>query len=218
MKPLCLLISEDAQSIKNAEAGPSTEGLKSFYRDLERSHNLKRQMHNNFVGDKHLPDEDSEATRVKASESGSPETSSFLEDDFCSTIEPLPAPIWKGSFQIYGEHSCTVMMAHLSNEACIEASEVASSLPEFLRLEMVSKINIWPMKFKKMGPTLLNIAVYFFPQNQSDDCLSSRQGNFDHTLPSNLSTWYSILPSYPSLLTLPLGYAEEPASALIRPK
>ncbi|XP_021760979.1 uncharacterized protein LOC110725820 [Chenopodium quinoa] len=175
-EPLHTSLIEEAQSVRNAEAGPSTNEIQLFCRDLETSHDPKRQTHKYVVGDLHFPDEDFEATSARAAKSGSPETSCILEDDFCSNIEPLPDPFWKGSFKIYGEKSCTVheMMAHLSNEACKEASEVTSSLPVLLRLEMVSKFNIWPVKFKETLPTAYNIAVYFFPDHRTErmyDCL-----------------------------------------------
>jgi len=70
----------------------------------------------------------------------------------------------RGSFRILGQYSYTIL-AHMSNEACEEASAVASSLPVLLHLVIVPKKNIWPMKFNKTGPTVDNIAVYFFPDN-----------------------------------------------------
>ncbi|KNA16288.1 hypothetical protein SOVF_090090 [Spinacia oleracea] len=172
-KIICPLISE---RLRNGDAGPSIHVLESSCRGMETTQTSNSPKTTNVIGDLHLPNEDSEVTRVKESKSDSPETSSSIEDDFCSTIEPLPTPVWTGSFQIYGKNSCTVpvMMAHVSNEACIEASEVASSLPVILSLEMVSKVNIWPMKFKKMMPTVHNIAVYFFPDHRAErvyDCL-----------------------------------------------
>ncbi|XP_019104818.2 uncharacterized protein LOC104895438 isoform X2 [Beta vulgaris subsp. vulgaris] len=153
-KPHCSSMSVEAQTVRDSGTGPSTNES-SFNQDLEKNHNL------------HLPCEYSEATRIEASNSGSPETSSILEDDFYNTVEPLPNPIWMGNFQLYGEYNYTVhgMVAHIANVASKEASEVASSLPMPLCVEVVPKISIWPIKFKEMEPTTDNIAVYFFPED-----------------------------------------------------
>jgi len=53
----------------------------------------------------------------------------------------------------------------MSNEASEEASAVARSLPMLLHLDCVPKKDIWPLKFNKTGPTVGNIALYFFPDN-----------------------------------------------------
>lgn len=91
--PICPLISEEAERVTNADASPSTNNLQSFYREFEKSHNLTKQ-ELNIIGDLHLPREDSEAPGAEVSKSGSPEASTILDDDFWSTIEPLPDPIW----------------------------------------------------------------------------------------------------------------------------
>ncbi|XP_074321624.1 PHD finger-containing protein 1-like [Silene latifolia] len=62
----------------------------------------------------------------------------------------------------------------MSNEACTEASEVISSLPTLLGLEIVPKINIWPSKFSNMVPTADNISVYFFPEDYSAERVYDR--------------------------------------------
>lgn len=91
--PICPLTSKEAQGLTNADASPSANELQPFYRDSERCHNLTEQ-EQNIGGGLHLPCEDFEATGAEVSRSGSPETTTTLDDDPWSDIEPLPDPIW----------------------------------------------------------------------------------------------------------------------------
>ncbi|XP_074265110.1 PHD finger-containing protein 6-like [Silene latifolia] len=100
--------------------------------------------------------------------------SSPSSEEIRDTIEPLPDYIWRGRFCVYGKYSCTIL-AHMSNEeACTEASEVISSLPTLLGLEIVPKINIWPLKLRNMVPTADTISVYFFPEDYSAERVYDR--------------------------------------------
>ncbi|GKU90616.1 hypothetical protein SLEP1_g4589 [Rubroshorea leprosula] len=84
--------------------------------------------------------------------------------------QPILDPIWRGSMIIQNRNwTLNGLTAHLSNLACSKVSDVTSSLPNLLTLEILPRLVVWPKRFGSMASQDGDIALYFFPENESDE-------------------------------------------------
>ncbi|KAG0572388.1 hypothetical protein KC19_VG091000 [Ceratodon purpureus] len=84
---------------------------------------------------------------------------------------PSAAIAWRGAFEVNDGQS-TIMfdeiLAHVSTKAVTKVHQVATSLPQQLRLEQVQRatdLETWPRQFNSRPPTDGSIALYFFASN-----------------------------------------------------
>ncbi|KAG0594350.1 hypothetical protein M758_UG069500 [Ceratodon purpureus] len=84
---------------------------------------------------------------------------------------PSAAIAWRGAFEVHDGQSTFVfdeILAHVSTKAVAKVHEVATSLPQQLRLEQVRRatdLDTWPRQFNIRPPTDGSIALYFFATN-----------------------------------------------------
>ncbi|KAF7834172.1 putative RING/FYVE/PHD zinc finger protein [Senna tora] len=85
-----------------------------------------------------------------------------------SQVEPVLNPAWRGLFRM---NNMTVLglVAHLSSIACSKVHFAVTGLPPQLDVEISSRFDIWPSSFQMSPPTETDIAVYIFPQYESDE-------------------------------------------------
>ncbi|XVF39116.1 hypothetical protein PTKIN_Ptkin01aG0009600 [Pterospermum kingtungense] len=81
---------------------------------------------------------------------------------------PIFEPTWWGCFRLYDENLTVGAIAHLSSLACLKVCETAERLPEFLRLDLLPRCDVWPKGFKISGPSEESIALYFFPNDERE--------------------------------------------------
>ncbi|XP_024378003.1 uncharacterized protein [Physcomitrium patens] len=96
-----------------------------------------------------------------------------LPSDSSSTPASIPAIpssaiAWRGAFEV-NDGQTTILFdevrAHVSTKAVAKVYEVASALPQQLRLEQVQRsldLETWPRQFIQRPPTDGSIALYFF--------------------------------------------------------
>ncbi|KAH6780269.1 hypothetical protein C2S52_011506 [Perilla frutescens var. hirtella] len=84
--------------------------------------------------------------------------------------EPVKAPIWRGSFNIWNKEDDILeeVMAHLSILACQKVYDEASQFNPVIHLEMLSRSHVWPKSFENSEPGADSIALYFFPSERSE--------------------------------------------------
>jgi hypothetical protein len=84
----------------------------------------------------------------------------------------------RGAFEVNDGQSTIVfdeILAHVSTKAVAKVHEVATSLPQQLRLEQVQRttdLETWPRQFTVRPPNDGSIALYFFATNGERYCPS----------------------------------------------
>jgi len=82
----------------------------------------------------------------------------------------------RGAFEVNDGQSTIVfdeILAHVSTKAVAKVHEVATALPQQLRLEQVQRsldLETWPRQFSIRPPTDGSIALYFFADNGERYC------------------------------------------------
>ncbi|XP_062159579.1 uncharacterized protein LOC133866932 isoform X2 [Alnus glutinosa] len=113
---------------------------------------------------------DVEAESVKTSHIAMRDPSNILEHKCHVRSQPIIDRIWRGSLSICNKRFGTVgLVAHLSNLACPKVFEEAKLIPGLLSAELLCRSGVWPKGFGERGPTDQSIALYFFPENESDE-------------------------------------------------
>ncbi|KAM3290303.1 putative protein isoform X2 [Capsicum chacoense] len=93
-----------------------------------------------------------------------------VESVNCLPAEPVIDPIWRGCFIFNRESEGSInILAHLSNKACEKALVAANRLPVQLDVKLMAKSDIWPKSFLRLPPTDCSIALYLFPELESDE-------------------------------------------------
>lgn len=72
----------------------------------------------------------------------------------------------RGRFTIPGLNLAINISAHASNKACFKVTEVASTMPKSLCMEMIPRVDTWPASFKSSPPTEHSIALFFFSKGR----------------------------------------------------
>lgn len=87
----------------------------------------------------------------------------------CYVAQPIVDPVWRGTLKFWNRSfgRICVLVAHMSSLACSKVYEEAKMLPELLSVELLRRCDVWPRGFKKLGPTDQSIALYFFPDGES---------------------------------------------------
>ncbi|KAE8646194.1 uncharacterized protein LOC101213907 isoform X2 [Cucumis sativus] len=87
----------------------------------------------------------------------------------CYVAQPIVDPVWRGTLKFWNRSSgkVCVLVAHMSSLACSKVYEEAKMLPVLLSAELFRRCDVWPRGFQKLGPTDQNIALYFFPDGES---------------------------------------------------
>ncbi|XP_051139498.1 uncharacterized protein LOC127257174 isoform X3 [Andrographis paniculata] len=93
--------------------------------------------------------------------------------DFSAPVQPVAVASWRGAFNIPNKNVDISVVAHVSNKACMKVLEVANIMPESLRLEMVSRLDVWPALFRSSPPTEHSMALFFFPDGRDGELLDS---------------------------------------------
>ncbi|KAI3867605.1 hypothetical protein MKW98_005982 [Papaver atlanticum] len=74
---------------------------------------------------------------------------------------------WKGSFEILDSvlmgGTYEGLQAHLSWKVRRKVYEVANAMPNVLQLKLYPRSDVWPEEFKRLSPTVDDIALYFLP-------------------------------------------------------
>ncbi|KAL0438209.1 UNVERIFIED_CONTAM: hypothetical protein Slati_2303900 [Sesamum latifolium] len=91
--------------------------------------------------------------------------------DFGISVQPVVVAAWRGRFNIPSHNLYINVAAHVSNKACMQVVEVASTMPESLCLEMFPRLDVWPTSFKSSPPTEQSIALFFFPEGRGQEIL-----------------------------------------------
>ncbi|KAG6626044.1 hypothetical protein CIPAW_15G019400 [Carya illinoinensis] len=116
---------------------------------------------------------DEEVESLKTSQIATNNLSDVLERHVPS--QPIVDPIWRGAVCICNNSFDPLsLVAHLSNLACSKVCEETKLIPELLYAELLLRSQVWPKGFEKWGPTGHSIALYFFPDNESDEIACER--------------------------------------------
>ncbi|KAI3859555.1 hypothetical protein MKX03_024009 [Papaver bracteatum] len=74
---------------------------------------------------------------------------------------------WKGSFEILDSvlmgGTYEGLQAHLSWKVRRKVYEAANAMPNVLQLKLYPRSNVWPEEFKRLSPTVDDVALYFLP-------------------------------------------------------
>ncbi|CAN4114144.1 unnamed protein product [Withania somnifera] len=93
-----------------------------------------------------------------------------VESANCLPAQPVIDPISRGCFIFNkGSESSINILAHLSNKACERVVVAANRLPVKLDVNILAKSDIWPSSFLRLPPTDSSIALYLFPELESDE-------------------------------------------------
>ncbi|XP_042036969.1 uncharacterized protein LOC121783005 isoform X1 [Salvia splendens] len=98
---------------------------------------------------------------------------SDMRSDSSVVVQPVAGAAWRGRFSIPCLNLDINVAAHVSNKACLKISEVASTMPKSLCLEMVPRIDTWPASFKGSPPTEHSIALFFFSKGRDEEVLDN---------------------------------------------
>ncbi|XP_016440122.1 PHD finger-containing protein 1 isoform X1 [Nicotiana tabacum] len=83
---------------------------------------------------------------------------------------PVIEPIWRGCFIFDRESETSInIIAHISDKACEKAAKAAKGLPMNLDVKVLAKSDVWPKSFLRSPPTDNSIALYLFPELESDE-------------------------------------------------
>ncbi|XP_047333085.1 uncharacterized protein LOC124936616 [Impatiens glandulifera] len=83
--------------------------------------------------------------------------------------QPIIDPIWRGKMVINNMKSIVSMAAHLSTRACPKAIEAAKTLAPTIDVETKPRHDVWPARFQESPPTVESIALFFFPESESEE-------------------------------------------------
>ncbi|XP_019233991.1 PREDICTED: uncharacterized protein LOC109214522 [Nicotiana attenuata] len=84
--------------------------------------------------------------------------------------QPVIEPIWRGCFLFNRESETSInIVAHISDKACEKAAKAAKGLPMNLDVKILAKSDVWPKSFLRSPPTDNSIALYLFPELESDE-------------------------------------------------
>ncbi|XP_038899416.1 uncharacterized protein LOC120086715 isoform X2 [Benincasa hispida] len=109
-------------------------------------------------------------------EGGASHSQVATSSDACNSMrhdyyvaQPIVDPVWRGTLNFWNQSisRVCVVVAHVSSLACSKVYEEAKMLPELLSVELLRRCDVWPRGFKKLGPTDQSIALYFFPDEES---------------------------------------------------
>jgi hypothetical protein len=70
----------------------------------------------------------------------------------------------RGIFKIDGKEYIS-LVGHLSTKSCEKVWKLSKSLPPTVKVEMVSRLVVWPRIWKVSEPSSDNIGLYFLPHN-----------------------------------------------------
>ncbi|MCL7028191.1 hypothetical protein MKW94_011188 [Papaver nudicaule] len=114
-----------------------------------------------------LGDEPVEADQPQDNHSGCDASEKVLSAPLDHGL-PVIDPVWRGSFEISGDEYGPIA-AHISSKACLKVFKAAKALPSFLRMELPSRLDVWPKKFDLSAPTADDIALYLFPDKKREE-------------------------------------------------
>ncbi|XP_057795517.1 uncharacterized protein LOC131011728 isoform X6 [Salvia miltiorrhiza] len=107
------------------------------------------------------------------SDSATNDQQSDMRSDSSVVVHPVVGAAWRGRFSIPCLNLDINVAAHVSNKACLKVSEVASTMPKSLCLEMIPRIDTWPASFKGSPPTEHSIALFFFSKGRDEEVLDN---------------------------------------------
>ncbi|XP_047964286.1 uncharacterized protein LOC125208675 isoform X2 [Salvia hispanica] len=107
------------------------------------------------------------------SDSAMNDQQSDMRSDSSVVVQPVAGAAWRGRFSIPCLNLDIHVAAHVSSKACLKVSEVASTMPKSLCLEMVPRIDTWPASFKGSPPTEHSIALFFFSKGRDEEVLDN---------------------------------------------
>lgn len=108
---------------------------------------------------------------LKTSQIAASDPSKINEDCCYVAAQPIIDPTWRGSLSIMNKDFSIIsgLVAHLSSLACAKVFEEAKLLPMLLFPDLVCRVDVWPKAFESCGPSDQSIALYFFPDNKSNE-------------------------------------------------
>nr|XP_011465946.1 PREDICTED: uncharacterized protein LOC105351961 [Fragaria vesca subsp. vesca] len=118
--------------------------------------------------EKHVPEKDQFDAADDALE---------MDEDGHSThvaAQSVAIPTWRGSLKILNNvkkvrHEIIGGLAHLSSIACPKVLEESKFLKTRLVLDLVRRTDVWPKVFDMYEPSDQSIALYFFPDSETDE-------------------------------------------------
>ncbi|XP_012066055.1 uncharacterized protein LOC105629135 [Jatropha curcas] len=111
---------------------------------------------------------------------GTGEPSNIINQDFNVIATPFKDPTSIGSICVNCKNIGTVnrLAAHISSKAGAKMFEVAQQLQQLLQLEMVSRLDVWPVSFDTFPPTDNVIDLYILPVDRRSDGVFDRLLNY----------------------------------------
>ncbi|KAG6390486.1 hypothetical protein SASPL_148221 [Salvia splendens] len=110
---------------------------------------------------------------MESQDSAMNDQQSDMQSDSSVVVQPVAGAAWRGRFSIPCLNLDINVAAHVSNKACLKVSEVASTMPKSLCLEMVPRIDTWPASFKGSPPTEHSITLFFFSKGRDEEVLDN---------------------------------------------
>lgn len=98
---------------------------------------------------------------------------SDMASDSSLAVHPVVGAAWRGRFSIPCLNLDISIAAHVSNKACLKVTEVASTMPKSLCLEMIPRCDTWPASFTSSPPTEHSIALFFFSKGRDEEVLDN---------------------------------------------
>ncbi|KAF5467778.1 hypothetical protein F2P56_011995 [Juglans regia] len=156
-------LDEGVEDVSSSIQCIKTHGRKNCEKDLKLGQEFRLDLNDGTSLD-------GEIESLKTSQIA---TSDVLERHVPS--QPIVDPIWRGSLCICNNSFDPLsIVAHLSSLACSKVCEETKLIPELLYAELLLRSQVWPKGFEKWGPTDQSIALYFFPDNESDEIACER--------------------------------------------